>query len=197
MKIQVLIGMIKKTTNSKIKIKARSDGKRKKNVLNAIWSVDMQRDLWTAGHTDSLMLFWQCVYRSCGFRTLPFTGSASQSDVVFCSGCQVFQSVVGPRSSDLMALCWNNTWKNENFQDARLFILLLDVSLVLSVSVLAEILPTFRLLLRMNLPYAEVVVCEKALQLLQGNGLPRQVDRSVRFTENTQVNWFTDWDWWN
>lgn len=50
MKIQVLIGKIKKTTNSKIKIKVRSDGKKKKNVLcdgmNAILFVDMQRDLW-------------------------------------------------------------------------------------------------------------------------------------------------------
>lgn len=63
------------------------------------------------------------------------------------------------------------------------------------VCILAVILPTFGLFLRVNFPNAEAVVCEKALQLLQGNGLPRQVDRIVCFTERTQIKWFTDWNW--
>lgn len=53
--------------------------------------------------------------------------------------------------------------------------------------------PTFRVILRVNLPNAEAVVCEEASLHLGGNGFPRQGDRTLCFTGRTEIQRLLVW----
>lgn len=106
------MGKTKAAINSKPKIKGSTDWKKKGKGKCCILKCDSKQNFildmdgdFNFFESDStvLMFLWQCVYSHGGFRTLPLSGHSGQGDVVFRSGCQLFQSVFDQRDRDILA----------------------------------------------------------------------------------------------